>query len=229
MNRIKNSLIAFGGLSLLIGAIAFATPRATQGQGGTPKPPADVNVVNTPTVNVGNTPSVNIANSPTVNLASGASVGINPLSNTVRLHNTTASPLPVFDANDGRQPFQSSASSIQEGTNVSMVTVATVPAGKRLVIEFVSATGQLPPGQHVAAWQITTIAPPTGGATHDLLVNEQPPFVNGDALFRTSQQVRLYANSGSTVGDVRVGFSRSSSVGIGQFHVTISGYLVDVP
>ena len=241
MNRIKNSLIAFIGLSLFIGAIALVTPK-TQGQGGkAPRAPSpsDVNVVNTPTVNVGNTPtvnvgnthSVNVANSPTVNLAPGASVGINPLSNTVRLPNTTASPLPVFDAQDARQPFQASASSIQEaGTNGSTVTVATVPAGKRLVIEFVSATGQLPPGQQVVAWRINTIAPPTGGQTHELLINAQPPFVNGDALFRASQQVRLYADPGATAGaDVRALFTRNTSAGQALFLMTISGYLVNVP
>jgi len=222
MNRIKNSLIACGGLSLLIATIALVTPHPTQGQGGNTKPPSDVNVVNTP--------SVNVANAPTVNLAAGASVGISPAANTVRLANTTASPLPVVDANDARQPFQASTSSIQDGTNVSTVTVATVPAGKRLVIEFVSATGQVPAGQHVAAMQITTIAPPTGGHTHELLVNGQPPFVNGDALFRASQQVRLYADPGSTGGaDVRAHFIRSGIEGQGQFSVTISGYLVNVP
>jgi hypothetical protein len=109
---------------------------------------------------------------------------------------------------------------------VSTVSVAIVPAGKRLVIEFISATGQVPAGQHVVAWQINTIAPPFGGAVHDLLVHEQPAFVNGDALFRASQQVRLYANPGS---EVRALLTRDDSVGQGQFTVTISGYLVDVP
>ena len=40
MNHIKNSLIGFGGLSLLVGAVAFVTPRATQG-GRRPRRPAE--------------------------------------------------------------------------------------------------------------------------------------------------------------------------------------------
>ena len=60
MNRIKNSLVAFGGLSLVIGLVMLFTPASTQGQDGTGgPPPRDVNVVNTPlpvtgTVNIGN-------------------------------------------------------------------------------------------------------------------------------------------------------------------------------
>jgi hypothetical protein len=62
MYKFKNSLIAFGGLSLLIGAIAVATPRPTQGQGGDPVgPPKPVEVVNTPTVNAQQSGAWNVA------------------------------------------------------------------------------------------------------------------------------------------------------------------------
>ena len=64
MNRIKNALIAFGGLSLLIGAIALVTPRPTQGQqGGDPVGPTKpVQVVNTPSEPVPVTGTINVGN-----------------------------------------------------------------------------------------------------------------------------------------------------------------------
>ncbi len=51
MSKVKNSLIAFAGLSLVIGLIALITPTRTQGQGGN-QSPLNVNVVNSPTVKV---------------------------------------------------------------------------------------------------------------------------------------------------------------------------------
>ncbi len=146
-----------------------------------------------------------------------------PIAGTVQV--ATTSPVPVVNINDARQPYQLATNSTQNGTNVSLVTIGTVPAGKRLVIEFVTMTGQVPPGQHVEIFQITTVTDPIGGVTHDLLVNPQPDAVIGDALFRASQQVKLYANAGS---QVKVLFRRNSSAGLATFGATISGYLVDM-
>lgn len=52
MSKITNSLVAFAGLSLVIGLIALTTPTRTQGQGGGNQQPLNVNVVNAPTVKV---------------------------------------------------------------------------------------------------------------------------------------------------------------------------------
>jgi hypothetical protein len=233
-------LTAFAFVALIV-AILVIIPPATHV--GAVEKATDVRVVNlssepVPTtaqgttniagnVNVANTPNVNVANTPNVNLAAGAQVGINPSANTVRLTNTLTSPLPVRDVDFGRQPFQDSASDTQQpGTNASTITIATVPAGKRLVIEFLSALAQMPAGQSLVGCQINTIAPPFGGVTHELLINEQPAFVNGDALWRASQHLRLYADPGSSV---RMLVTRDSSAGQALFLATVSGYLVDVP
>ena len=61
----------------------------------------------------------------------------------VTVVNTTAQPVPVRDVdNPARQPFQTSTSSPTNAFNAQGfgLTLITVPAGKRLVIEFVSAT-----------------------------------------------------------------------------------------
>ncbi len=131
----------------------------------------------------------------------------------------------MLNINDARQPFQLATNSTQNGTNVSVETIGTVPAGKRLVIEFVTMTGQVPAGQHAEIFEITTSTDPLGGVSHQLVINPQPDAVIGDALFRSSQQVKLYANAGT---QVNVLFRRSSSAGLATFGATISGYLVDM-
>lgn len=89
MNRIKNSVIAFGGLLLVIALIALATPRPTQGQGGDP---------------VGPTKPVLVDNTSAESL---------PVTGKVNVSNLRGSPLPVSDVdNPARQPFQRLLNSI---------------------------------------------------------------------------------------------------------------------
>jgi hypothetical protein len=229
MSTLRNSLLAASGLAILVGGLLLTSPPPSNAVPG----PQDVIVINptampVPTAAQGTTTiagSVNVANTPAVTFAPGASVGIDSGHNTVQIGNTTASAVPVLNLSEASQPFQAGTSFTQSGTNVSLVNIATVPAGHRLVIEFVSASGQVPLGQHVELIHINTSTDPFGGATHDLLVNEQPPAVSGDALFRASQQVKLYANAGT---QVKALFRRSSILGDAAFGVTISGHLVPV-
>jgi hypothetical protein len=231
MSSLRSFLLAASGFAILVGGLLLTSPAAST---AIPGPPTqDVLVVNptampVPTVAQGTTTiagSVNVANTPAVTFAPGAIVGISPASNTVQLANTTANPVPVFNLADVLHPFQAAANSTQSGYNVSTVDIATVPAGYRLDIEFVSMVGQVPPTQHVEILQILTVTDPSGGVYHDLLVNPQPAAVIGDALFRASQEVKLYANPGTTVTAL---FRRNSSVGDATFGVTISGRLVPV-
>jgi hypothetical protein len=127
----------------------------------------------------------------------------------------------AIDPGDGFQPFQTMVVFNQQpGFNSSQVDILTVPTGKRLVIEFVTVNTQLPSGQRAVSFQLV----PGGGAAFFLLVNEQPAAVNGDAIFRAAQSLRLYANPGTLV---RINLGRSSSLGIGQYQVAVSGYLED--
>ena len=72
MFKLKQSLIAFAGMSLIIGLVTLATPSPTQGQGNSDNAPLakDVNVVNTPTVNAQQSGAwnVGITGTPTVKL-----------------------------------------------------------------------------------------------------------------------------------------------------------------
>ena len=230
MKELRRFVFPAFGFTVLVLVLMFAATTSSQ---AVPSD-KDVRVVNTTaepiptaaqgittiagTVGVSNTVGVSVSNTPSVNVASIPAVQVG---------NTTANPVPVMNvgATSALQPFQTDSNATQgPGSNVSTITLATVPAGKTLVIEFVTATGQVPPGQHVELMEIISVAPPFGGASHQLLINPQPDAVIGDALFRSSQTVKIYAQSGSTVQSI---LRRSSSTGNATFGVSISGYLVD--
>ncbi len=191
MNRIKNSLIAFGGLSLLIGAIALVTPLPTQGHGDDPVgPPKPVNVVNTPTVQVSN---------------------------------PAGAPVPVRDVdNPARQTVHTNVFCLANSMIGCDETIYTVPAGKRLVIEYASMVAEIPVGQ-VASWTISTFV---GGRLERHRFPQTPPSVafNNVNATESGQQVRIYADPGT---NVKAGGIPNS--GSGPFTFTISGHLVDVP
>lgn len=126
----------------------------------------------------------------------------------------------AVDPGPGFKPFQTVVSiTQQQGVAISQANVVTVPAGKRLVIEFVNYTGQVPSGQRVVAFNLVTF-----GAGYSFLVNEQPAMANGDVIFRAAQQLRLYVEN-SAVGMIVV---RSSAAGTATYQVAISGYFEDV-
>jgi hypothetical protein len=194
-------------LAVLAVVLLLANPLTLQALPPTDK---DVRVINTPAEAVpvvaqGTTTiagNVSVTNTPTVNLAPGTSVAV-----------TTAAP----------EPYQKYVGATNTGTNVHSFNLGTVPAGKRLVIEFVSAHGQVPPGTHVELFHLTTLAG-GNGATHDLLVHAQPDAVIGDAIFRASQQVKIYADPGTTV----TALVRTNTNGQTTCAIAISGYFVDL-
>lgn len=171
----------------------------------------DVRVVNTTAEPVPTAPQgiTNIAG----NVAVTNTMGVNVL-NTPTVHVSA----PAV------QPFQAYRVFTESGTNVTTASFGTVPAGKRLVIEYVSFTGQVPPGEHVELMDISTSVG-GNGAQFQMLVNPQPDAVIGDAIFRASQTVKIYADPGTMVTSV---VRRSSSAGTASYGLSISGYLVDL-
>lgn len=199
MNKLKQYLLPAGAFTVLVAALLLASPPASQ---AVPSD-KDVRVINTTfdpvQTAITNTPSVTVANS-------------------------AANPVPVSLTSEPLDPFQTAASTTETGTNVSTLNVTTVPPGKRLVIEFVSMTGQVPAGQHVEIMEITT-SNSLGGVSHPFVIHPQPDAVSGDALFRANQSLRLYANGGTQVTAL---FRRSSTLGTANYGLTISGYLMDM-
>src|SRR6266498_1313751 len=239
MYKFKNSLIAFGGLSLLIGAIALVTPHRTQGQGGdTVGPPKPVKVVNTPAEPVPVTGTTTITGD--VTLAPGTSVATNntPTVNvgnipTVQVGNPVDAPVPVRDTeNPARQPYQTSF-------NPRIADFPTVPDGKLFVIEYVSGRilTETPLGTDPPCRLLVFGFGTRPDLSSSILEHYFTPTLTGSvpgvgsvtvSTYIISQQTRLYAGS-------RTGFARFASAGpvcgpnTFEGRITLSGYLVDVP
>jgi hypothetical protein len=98
----------------------------------------------------------------------------------------------------------------------------SIPAGKRLVIEHVSARLTLPAGQKVFESRITTLQK-AGGAEgyHYLSTNAEGNHLGSD-FFSISHSLRLYS-----VGYAKFSFFRSDKAQIGLVNAAVSGYLVD--
>ena len=142
----------------------------------------------------------------------------------VTVVNTPTQPVPVLnEANPDLAPFQATQPNVpfvsdQQGVDVNF----TVPAGKRLVIEFASGTAYLMQGR-VTAFQLVTVV---NGviAAHNLTFTSIGPAGGFSISDTASQQVRLYADPGTTVA-FRV---QRDIGGPGAVGATISGYLVNV-
>ena len=103
--------------------------------------------------------------------------------------------------------------------NESFVGVGTfkVPAGKELVIEYVSASGSVPAGESM------TYSVATGSVQHFIPAVQQVPD-SYLTIFVAGQQTRLYADPGTTV---TLGVIRTGGGGTASATISISGTLVD--
>jgi hypothetical protein len=121
--------------------------------------------------------------------------------------------------NPARHPFEAAVdAAIPDTFGGNNATLTTVPAGKVLVVEHVSAVAFLPAGQKFSAGVYTDFA-----RTHHLVSTARGSF-GGEELFEISQPIRLYVGPGASL-NVRV--DRDVASGAGQARFTISGYLVD--
>jgi hypothetical protein len=193
----------------------------------------DVHVNNLPAVQevagevtVGNLPAVqDVAGLVGIDPKSNV-VGIDPKANTVKIE--AGEPLPVVLAGAAAAPTP-----VQSDLIPGSLTYV-VPTGKRLVIEFVSVhTGSVaaaPPGEE--QFFEVRIGVTAGGVSVDhFLVLQRDvrpgrplPFVADQYRYTASQEVRLYADPGSSVALI----NNCSGGCPGEVAGTMSGYLVDV-
>jgi hypothetical protein len=211
MFSFKKSLVALVGLLAIVATIVALVPHVSRGQGNSRNspPPFDVKVINSPSEPV-------------------------PVTGTVSVSNLGGAPLPVRDVdNAARQPFQAKIIDVPIG--IPDPIFFTVPAGKRLVIENVSADIEAAPQCASAPrYGLTTTA---GGVTLEHFFYTKDAGTVGSSVndarraFGLSQQTRIYADPNTQVRlDIRTGtfptcgFAVEDSSGI-----RVSGYLVDVP
>ena len=228
MYKFKDSLIAMAGLLSLVGVIALLTPHIAASQGSvtgvaTAKAsptPADVNVVNTPSVNVSNTAanpvqvtgSVIVSNSPTVRI-------------------DTTNPLPVRDVdNPARQPFVFFVDSPLNhwfSTAPNIILEFSVPSGKRLVIEQLSIEADLTPSASQKMRGVVRSS--VGGLFHDYAFTGTDSGQDGNFEdFIASAQMRSYADSGTTV-QIFVTRNDTSGGSLDKAEINLSGYLINMP
>ena len=217
--RFKHSLIALVGLAAL--ALSAPAPARAQLLG-----PQKVVVTNTasnpvPTVAQGTT---TVAGTVQAQQAGAWSVGLDPSQNTVRVGNTEADPVPVANVNDARQPFQRFFS-LNATDFPNALGSFQVPSGKRLVIEYASFRGEKPQGQILELVIQTTV----NSVLAPHFLTPSPVGAMGTSEFFTaSQQMRVYADPGTSVGVFIQRFAGPFTGNISA-GVSISGYLVDAP
>ena len=106
-----------------------------------------------------------------------------------------------------------------EGLNLTF----TAPAGKTLVIEYVSGNCFVPSGQSCALSVLTEVNGAKTGTPFNLDTDNVGAFGGGDDLWRAGQQVLLYADGG-TIVTLRA--DRNASTGSANpIIVSLSGHL----
>jgi hypothetical protein len=171
--------------------------------------------------------NVGVNNSSSNPVPVSGTVGIDTSSNTVQLGNPANSPGLVEDVGaPGRIAFQESVQLDFTAGDTHTANVILVPAGKRLVIEFVSAGWVIPSGQTIVQLSVETIF-----QGHDAFHFFAPVMTGSSTIgdwAALSQETSLYADHLSNPGgDVAINVYRSDSTGSGNGALTVSGYLID--
>jgi hypothetical protein len=202
MNNFKKYLITAISFAMLIGAFVFSGPLAGNSFGAAP--PGEVKVVNTSTQPV---PTV-VTNTPSVKI------------------NTDADhPVFVRDVdNPAREAFQHDITfTLPDNFSEVCSPLIAVPAGKRLVIEYVSGKATFPAAdQKLRNFSIRTTV--NGNQVYHYLVPTATGIFNE---YVAGQQTRLYADA-NTLPHICVSRSNLND-GIVTVQASISGYLVDMP
>jgi hypothetical protein len=126
--------------------------------------------------------------------------------------------------NPARQPFQAAVEITMPDGTEGQNGFVTVPAKKRLVIEYASGEAFVPTGQKAVFSVFTTIGGAPTGTQHYLHTDAMGNFGAPD-YFRAGQVVRLYADPGTTV---MLRADRDLATGSALARMSISGHLVNV-
>jgi hypothetical protein len=150
-----------------------------------------------------------------------------PSSRDVVVANTAADPALVrvvrSDEDPARQPFQQKERILLADGACCDNAFVTVPPGKRLVFEYVSAAG-IANGSQSFTYEVGAPVNGEPRVTHYLPVTQQ--INDGNTTAIAGQQVRLYADGAG--GSVMLRAGRSGG-GEATIWMTVSGHLVDVP
>lgn len=169
------------------------------------------------------------------------SVGINPTKNTVSLSNSATHPLPskAKESEPERKPFQTRAAvNIPAGSNFETAFLP-IPAGKRLVIENISAIARCPQGQRMELDYFTYFDNGDGVGSsltdvtfHRVALTEQGTFDNLGTVLTANHKVLVFADEQIGTAHFQIGIrARINGIAAGtvQAQITFSGYMEDLP
>jgi hypothetical protein len=149
-------------------------------------------------------------------LQAGANMAITKAGNTLTIASTVSDP--------AKNAFQGNLIiSFADGEGLGS-GILTVPAGKRLAIEFISITSSIPADQELVDIFLTTTV---NGTPLDYRLSVQPTGSDASPVkYMAEKLVRLYSDSGTNLTAVA---GRTPGNGAANIHIRISGYLVDLP
>ena len=159
--------------------------------------------------------------------AIGRAPVVTPAAKPVSPVEITNTPLPVLDIDNARQPYQSGNWLVQasNGQLFANTSILTVPSGKRLVIEHVTAEGSSPNGRIISASVRTTVS--VWVEDHQLVLTDQGVSANNGNFYQaTSQPMKFYADPGTSVV---VSFERNDNRNKTSMTFQLSGYYIDLP
>jgi hypothetical protein len=202
------SVLIIAGTIVLAGAVS--TPFAVAGSGSAP-----VVVTNPTSSPIPVAGSVNVGNLPATQAVSGTlNVGNFPSTQAV---SGTVEAKPAAPS----QPYAVTLEKNAPASQLNIVDGLTVPAGKTLVIEAVSALIMVPQGQQPRYLRVFC---PTGGG---VAANHYQQYLyqataEGMDTFAATNENHIYCDPGSTVA---VEVFRNQAAGAFSMNVTLSGYL----
>jgi hypothetical protein len=144
----------------------------------------------------------------------------------VQVANTSANPVPTQDTeNPARSPFQKELDFLITDGTIAATASFAVPAGKALVIDFVSGAAFQPAGETMRNYEIITTVNGVD-AVHSFAPGQITADAGGGTDQFTSQPAVIYADQGSIVSFIAV---RAQATGLTSGSVTVSGHLVNAP
>ncbi len=159
-------------------------------------------------VSITGTPGVNVSSLPAVNLNG----------------NSSTSGVWTRNVNDAVQPVQASLpADMLAGQFFSSGVIYSVPANRRLVMEYASAGCSLPAGQAITVNFVIGLG---GSYAYPSLQSSFPAPPGAKTNAAIGQPVRLYADPGTNVG---WSLARTDNSGIASCGIQFSGYLTPLP
>jgi len=124
-----------------------------------------------------------------------------------------------------REPFQFTTRADWQDGKLQTEVAFDVPPKKRLVIENISATHECPVGQEITSTQVRTVVNNVI-AWHSVFVPKTGNFENKVDVYSGGQQVRVYADPGTTVTILVHKNTSQCPFPPGTTMVFVSGYLI---